>query len=62
MFRKLTVEEQLKLENQRILAMYVQVAKKNEQLKADLQKAEQANKINTSGLIDVNNRLRQLEV
>lgn len=37
------------------------LSRENEELKIELQKADQANKINMSALIEVNNRLRQLE-
>ena len=35
--------------------------KENKELKGDLQKSEQTNKINMLALIEVNNQLRQLE-
>lgn len=37
------------------------LSKENKELKGDLQKSEQTNKINMLALIEVNNRLRQLE-
>ena len=37
------------------------ISKENDRLKGDLQKTEQANKMNVLGLIEVNNRLRKLE-
>ncbi len=38
------------------------ISKENEQLKQELEKEKQTNKVNMLGLIEVNNRLRQLEV
>lgn len=37
------------------------LSKENNELKSDLQRSEQTNKINMLALIEVNNRLRQLE-